>query len=58
MGYRATMIGGTKDGRYEVLCYEGDDCVWEEIVDDEAKAKEFEARYLGGEFRDGFPVPQ
>lgn len=60
MAYRSTMVSGTKDGRYELLCFEGDDCIWEEVFDTEADASRFGARYLDGEFRDGFeatPVP-
>jgi len=56
MAYRSTMVGGTDDGRYELFCYEGDDCIWEQVFDDEDSARRFGARYLDGEFKDGFEV--
>lgn len=56
MGVRMTMVSGTEDGRFELLCYEGDDCIWEQVFEDEDGAARFGARYLDGEFRDGFPM--
>lgn len=58
MGVRMTMVSGTDDGRFEVLCYEGDDCIWEQVFETEDKANRFGERYLDGEFRDGFPMAE
>ena len=51
---RYTMINGTGDGGFELLCFEGDDCVWEQTFGSESSAEAYGARFLDGEFRDGF----
>lgn len=56
MAYRMTMVDGTKDGRFELHCFEDDDCIWEQVFETEDEAAQFGTRYLDGEFKEGFPV--
>lgn len=53
---KMTMVQGTGDGRFELLCFEGDDCVWEQVFDTETEAQAYGDRYLNGEFGNGFEV--
>jgi len=47
-----TLINGTSDGRYELLCYAGGSCTLEQIFDTEAAAVAYGQRWLKGEFDD------
>ena len=53
---KMTMVQGTSDGKFELLCFEGDDCIWEEMFETEAEAQAYGDRYLDGEFNDGFEL--
>ena len=56
MVMKMTMVQGNNDGRFELMCFEGDDCVWEEVFDTEAEAMAYGDRYLNGEFSEGFEL--
>lgn len=56
MGYRYTMVEGNKRGRYDLYCYEGDDCVWEDEFKTHDEAQAYADRFLNGEFKDGFEI--
>jgi hypothetical protein len=47
-----TLINGTNDGRYELLCYAGGSCTLEQIFDTEAAAIAYGQRWLKGDFDD------
>lgn len=51
---KMTVVQGNGKGRFELLCFEGDDCVWEQLFDSEKDARVYGDRFLDGEFKDGF----
>lgn len=53
---KMTMVQGNGEGKFELLCFEGDDCVWEQMFDSEQEAMAYGDRYLNGEFNEGFAV--
>lgn len=53
---RYTMIDGNRNGTFTLYCYEGDDCIWEQTFASDDAAKAYGARFLDGEFKDGFIV--
>lgn len=53
---KMTMVQGNGKGQFDLLCFEGDDCIWEQSFDSEAAAQAFGDRFLDGEFADGFAV--
>ena len=53
---RYTMVEGNEHGRFNLYCYEDDDCVWEDEFNTEEEAQGYGTRYLNGEFKDGFEV--
>ncbi len=50
------MVQGTDDKKFELLCYDGDDCIWEQVFDTDIEAQAYGTRYLDGEFKGGFDV--
>lgn len=56
MGMKMIMVQGTNDSKFELLCFEGDDCIWEQVFDTDTEAQVYGERYLNGEFKDGFEV--
>lgn len=53
---KMTMVQGNGEGRFELLCFDGDDCVWEQVFDTAEEAQVYGDRYLDGDFNDGFEV--
>lgn len=51
---KMTMVQGNGEGKFELLCYDGDDCIWEQMFDSEQEAQTYGDRFLDGEFEDGF----
>ncbi len=53
---KMTLVQGNGEGRFELLCFEGDDCIWEQLFDTAEEAQVHGDRYLNGDFNDGFEV--
>lgn len=56
MAYRYTMVEGNRRGRWDLYCYEDDDCVWEDEFKTHDEAQAYADRFLNGEFKDGFEI--
>lgn len=57
MGYRYTLVDfNAKNEKYELHCYENDDCVWIDNFDTEIEALAYSDRFLNGEFKEGFEL--
>ena len=59
MAFRYVMVDYNKvEDVYELYCYEGDDCIWEQNFDTQQEAQAYGNRYLDGEFKKGFDVEE